>query len=219
MTIQANDTVFRKKIAFELVGGSGSGLFNVKSLGFTPRGRCTACWRGYLAEYSILENRLFLTALQVWFPSDYKDLNKAAIESATDEDDESFDEEPPDPNASLNIPLFGVMPKRGSMGGCFYEGFRKPIQFTGKLVLGEDLLPEPFVSRNYWLAWQLRIVRELTFKKGRVISDKSISAKMAKVRAEYVERHAQMKMVATTTTKADRERTRALIEKMGSPFD
>lgn len=215
MTIQANDTVFYKKIAFDLVGGSGSGLFNVKTLGFTPRAGSTACWRGYLAEYSILDKRLFLTALQVWFPLDYKDPNKAALECERDDDDKTFDDEPPDRN--LNIPLFGVMPKTGDKGDCLYEGFRKPIQFTGKLVLGEDLLPEPFV-RNYWRAWQFRIVRELTFKKGHVITDKSISAKMAKVRAEHVKRHAEMNVVAPTNTKANQERIRALIEKMGSPF-
>ena len=188
MTIQANDTVFHKKIAFDLVGGSGSGLFNVKTLGFTPEGRCTACWRGYLAGYSILDHRLFLTALLVWFPLGYKDPNKAAVESETEADDVGFGDYLPDPNASLPIPLFGVMPKNGRMGGCYYEGFRKPIQFTGKLVLGEDFLPG-FLRGGFRRAWQFRIVRELTLKKGHVITDKSISAKMAKVRAEYVKRH------------------------------
>lgn len=221
MTIQTNDTIFRKKIAFELVGGSGSGLFDVKNLGFTPKSPNTACWRGYSAEYSILDKKLFLTAFQVWFPLGYKDPNAAAVESATNDDYVSCifaDDDLPDPNRALNIPLFGVLPKKGKEGGCFYKGFRKPIQFTGQLVLGYGLVVPPFF-RGGWRPCNFGIVRELTFKKGHVTTDKSISAKMAKERAEHVRRQAEMNVVAPTNTKANQERTRALLDKMFPPFD
>jgi hypothetical protein len=64
MTTQIDDTCFHRKINFAIAGISGSGLFEPESIGIRPLSMCTACWRGYVAHYSIIEGVLVLTSLQ-----------------------------------------------------------------------------------------------------------------------------------------------------------
>jgi hypothetical protein len=65
MTAQINDTCFHRKINFTIVGISGRGLFEPARMGLRPAFMNTACWRGYVAHYSILDGELFLTSLEI----------------------------------------------------------------------------------------------------------------------------------------------------------
>jgi hypothetical protein len=70
MTAQINDTCFHRKIEFNVAGISGSGLFDPASLPFQPVATSSACWRGYVAHYSIIDDELFLTSLDIGLPKD-----------------------------------------------------------------------------------------------------------------------------------------------------
>src|SRR3982074_118513 len=100
MTAQINDTVFHRKIEFALAGISGGGFFDPATLGFEPVPTTTACWRGYVAQYSILDGELFLTSFHISLSQD------AAI----------------DARAGRGPDFFGALPKADKYNGFLYEG-------------------------------------------------------------------------------------------------
>jgi hypothetical protein len=65
MTAQFSDVVLYEKRRYALAGISGSGLFDPSEHDIRVRMISTACWRGYLCEYTVEDNQLFLTALQL----------------------------------------------------------------------------------------------------------------------------------------------------------
>ena len=164
MTAQINDTVFHRKIDFALAGISGSGLFDPATLGFKPASSSSACWRGHVAHYTILDGGLFLTSLEIGIPHD------GAIRGGSAHDPE----------------LFGVPPKSDETSELFYEGFRHPIAFTGGLLLADGFIRSLYVHMGFHPAWKYEDVREVRLEAGRVTADTDRSAEMAAVRAKNV---------------------------------
>src|SRR5688500_14093838 len=105
MTAQINDTCSHRQIEFAIARISGSGLFDPATLGIQPVGMSTACWRGYIAHYSIVDGQLLLTSLMLGLPSGQR----------------------PE--------LFGVSPIRDRFMGYRYEGLQVAIPFVGRLLL------------------------------------------------------------------------------------
>jgi hypothetical protein len=165
MTAQINDTVFHRKIDFDLAGISGSGLFDAATLPVRPVWTSSACWRGYVAHYSIFERDLCLTSLHIGLPED--NVNRAI--------------------AGRGSELFGVLPKRLGVSRFLYEGFRLPIPFTGGLLLADGFIPELYVHMGFHPAWKYERVREVIFDAGRIIEDYDRSAEVAGIRLKFVE--------------------------------
>ena len=165
MTVQINDTVFHRKIDFYIAGSSGSGLFNTATLGFRPVATSTACWRGYVAEYSVIDGALFLTSLDIGLPED------AAVLAKSGKGPE----------------LFGVLPQPGAFTGFHYEGFRVPMLFSGGLLLTAGFIYEPYHRIEFRAAWQYEQVREIICDAGRITEDHDRSNEMADVRLKLVE--------------------------------
>jgi hypothetical protein len=66
MTAQIPDTVvYRGQGNHALVGISGSGLFDPSEHGLRVGMISTACWRGFLCEYTVEDGQLFLTVLEL----------------------------------------------------------------------------------------------------------------------------------------------------------
>jgi len=65
MTAQMSDIVVTRDGRYALVGVSGSGLFDPSEHGLRLGMISTACWRGYLCEYTVEDDQLFLTALEL----------------------------------------------------------------------------------------------------------------------------------------------------------
>lgn len=161
MTAQINDTCFHHKINFAIAGISGSGIFDPATLGFEPDGMCSACWRGYITHYSILNDSLFLTSLEVvGFP---EDLASQA-------------------EAGTGPELFGVLPTSGHFLGYGYEGFQLPIAFTGGLLLAHGFIRQLYVHMGFHPVWKYERVREVIFDAGRVTADYDRSSEMAEAR-------------------------------------
>jgi hypothetical protein len=108
MTRQAADWVFYKGEQYELLGISSGQLPMLKQFGLEPVGFSTACYRGYIAEYEISDDRLLLTRL--------------AIEDANNHYPE----------------IGGVKPKleRGELPA--YVGISEPMVIDGAMVIGKD---------------------------------------------------------------------------------
>ena len=65
MTAQIGDTLVLNQLVYQLAELEGSGLFNPDEHGFEPVGFCSACWRGFVCEYEVIDERLFLTRLSI----------------------------------------------------------------------------------------------------------------------------------------------------------
>ncbi len=66
MTAQIPDTVvYRGETNFALVGICGSGLFDPSEHGLRVGMISTACWRGFLCEYTVEDGQLLLTAVEL----------------------------------------------------------------------------------------------------------------------------------------------------------
>jgi hypothetical protein len=64
MTAQLHDVVVYRKRRYAVTGVVGQGLFDPAEHGLRVQTIHTACWRGYLCEYAVQDNQLFLTALE-----------------------------------------------------------------------------------------------------------------------------------------------------------
>ena len=65
MTAQIHDRIRYQDIVYSVTGISEGELFDPSLLGLKPVGTCTACWRGYLAVFAIVDSRLVLDTLYV----------------------------------------------------------------------------------------------------------------------------------------------------------
>jgi hypothetical protein len=165
MTAQINDTCFHRKIDFAVAGISGSGLFDPATIGIEPVSMSTACWRGYVAHYSILAGELFLTSLHIGLPQD------ATIRA----------------RAGKGPELFGVLPTADRFSGFLYEGFQSRVTFTGGLLLAHEFIRELYVHMGFHPAWKYKDVREVILDAGRVTSDFDRSADMAAARTKFID--------------------------------
>ena len=165
MTAQINDTCFHQKIDFKVAGISGSGLFDPDTLAFKPISVSSACRRGHVAHYSILDGELYLTSLAVGLP----------------------DALAPRAEAGEGPELFGVLPKADPFWVFLYKGFQQPTVFTGGLLLADDFIRELYVHMGFHPAWKYRTVREVIFDSGRIIGEFDRSDEMATAREKFVE--------------------------------
>jgi hypothetical protein len=65
MTAQMHDQIDYADESYDLVGVEGYGLFRPYEHGLNPCFRSTACQRGYVCGYGLVENQLFLTSLRL----------------------------------------------------------------------------------------------------------------------------------------------------------
>ena len=179
MTAQINDTVFHRKIRFSLAGISGRGLVEPTTFGFEPVAMSTACWRGYVANYTVEDDQLFLTSLEVGLPTKEALLAKAGRGPV----------------------LFGTSAQPGKWFGFLYEGFKQPVPFTGGLLLAEGFIRDLYVHMGFHPAWKYERVREVLCEEGHVLEDHDRCKEMAEVRRKAVENMGG-------TKERDRQRTR-----------
>ncbi len=153
MTAQMNDTCFHRKIEYSIAGISGSGLFDPADLGLKTFGFSSACWRGYVAGYTLTENQLLLTRLQLG-------LAPADLRRATE--------------------IFGPPAERSD--GFIFQNLGRPVPYTGGLLLADGFITELYVHMGFHPAWKYQEVRELIFDQGCLIADEDRSGQMTKVR-------------------------------------
>ncbi len=166
MTAQINDTVFYRKIEFESFGGSQE-FFDPASLPFVPDGqRSTGCYRGYVAGASIIENRLFLTSLEIYVPAE------VASRSVN----------------GYGPELFGVLPKAGERCETAYQGFLLPVDFQGGLVVADRFIRGTHQHNYTTPLWEYETVIELIFDRGRLVEDHDRSAVAADLREKIAAR-------------------------------
>jgi len=137
---------------YAITAVEGTGLFDPTEYGFDPRPMSTGCWRGYVCRYLVADDRLTLRGLEI---------------GRTDEHE--------------RISLHGVTPTDGLFGALRYEP-DAPVEFTGRLLIGDDYLRLGYLHMGFVPAWLFADVRELVFDRGRLTHAYDRSAELAAVR-------------------------------------
>jgi hypothetical protein len=70
MTGQVHDIVVYQNQGYSLIGVKGSGWLIPADFGIETESDDTGCWRGYVALYKIIDNKLFLDAMSVFGKTD-----------------------------------------------------------------------------------------------------------------------------------------------------
>ncbi len=164
MTIQINDTCFHRKTEFDALYHVGRDIFTPWHLGFTPVSSSTACNRGYVAHFSIIDAQLFLTSIHIGFW----------------------------PSAALHVKIgeapiiYGVPPSASNSCGYLFEGFQTPLTFNGALILGDEYIEDEHSEHSWIPLWDYKYVREVLFENGRVTDDFNRSSEIADLRLKVI---------------------------------
>jgi hypothetical protein len=156
MTAQIPDVVRYRGAEYEVIGLDGSEPFDPATLGFRPVPMSTACWRGYLCSFGIARGRLRLNRLVVNDPEHgYPPIN--GIEPAVQRG-----------------PALGS--DEECIGCAQYVGLRLPLDFTGRIRLARDFLPERYVHMGLQSPDAYSTVLDFAFQDGRVVGtlDRSV---------------------------------------------
>ncbi|GAA2438162.1 hypothetical protein GCM10010191_61650 [Actinomadura vinacea] len=164
MTGQISDEVTYRGKPYALTGANGTGLFDPASLGLRVRMISTACWRGYVAGYAVLDDALKLTRLEL----------------GLDDRPEVFGvrpDEPHDPEEAEDSENFLPPPRHPA-----YSGLDVPVPFTGGLLIGRDFDSSYYVHMGYQAGWKYEDLQELIFEDGRLVEAHDRSRTAARMR-------------------------------------
>lgn len=161
MTAQFNDLFRYQEKEFSIAGISAGELFRPADFGLSPIPASTACWRGYVAVFSISESHLVLDTLSV----NLQEKSAPAINGIL----------PSEPTRRLR--LFNNV----------YNDLQFRIPYTGGLLLGHDFISELYVHMGFHPAWKYKEVFELTFENGRLTRELDRSAWAAQERQDFLE--------------------------------
>jgi hypothetical protein len=133
-----------------------------------PIGMCSACWRGYLAIYSLNDDKLVLNKLEI---------NLVKIKES------EF-------NAITGPEINGVKPQLNPHHHLnnTYEDLNFPLNFTGGILLGKDFIQELYVHMGFHPAWKYEKVYELVFQEGKLIEKRNMTVKMAEIRNKLADK-------------------------------
>ncbi len=165
MTTQLTDSVRLDGDVHDLVGHDGDDLWQAKAAGVPVVMASTACWRGYVCSYAIVDGRLVLDQLD-------------AMIGRYDDDDRLVPIAPPPINGRVARPL---TPGRGQIFNAAYVDLGLALDVTATLVAARDPLGEPDGVEA--MPWEYRSVARLDVVRGVLRGRVDLSAAMVEVRA------------------------------------
>ncbi|MES2583199.1 MAG: hypothetical protein V4627_10825 [Pseudomonadota bacterium] len=166
MTTQATDSATFRGKKYLVCGVDGPELVVPTEFGLKPEMPSTACYRGWMAEYSI-DKSLTLSDLYVFHDAGLP------VKNRTPNGPKINGVEPQEPNSYLGF-------------NCLYKNLNVPLTFTGGMLLSNGFIRELGANMGFHPFWKFEELHELTFEHGSLISaaDKSVVAKT--VREQYL---------------------------------
>jgi hypothetical protein len=168
MTAQFHDTILINEKEYSIVGVNGSELFNPKSIGIKPVPYISACWRGYICQYKIGDDKLILEKLQLSF---------GIYEGHGKRRKFIYQKSP-----AIN----GVNPHEPRVKyptlNNVYEGLNLEIQYNGGILAGDGFIQKLYVHMGFHPAWKYQTVFELMFDNGKVRDIYNVSEQMEIIR-------------------------------------
>ena len=142
---------------YSLVGVSGEGLYVPADFGMETFSSCTACWRGYVMQYDVVDAELLLVGM---------DLNTKNPVPVNGMEPVSADD------SFLSYRYVDI-------------GLKTP--FTGTILLGREFIQERYVHMGFQSAESYREVIELVLENGDVLETRDLSAEMERRRQSGIE--------------------------------
>lgn len=162
MTSQMADQVFFEGEQYVVTAVDGTGLFDPREHGLEPRTLHTACYRGSVCHYAVVDRRLVLRELELGSAEE-----PPQIDGVQAKRDDEF-------------------------GSWRYQGLAAPVAFTGRVLIGSgDLDDRPYLNMGFWPAWMFAEVRELAFRAGELVTADDCSAAIAAIRPDMIGRPAE----------------------------
>lgn len=152
MTAQVSD-VFRYRDAYYALAGISEGeVFDISVFGLELNHFCSACWRGYTAEFAVVQGRLVLDELHVRL--------KRPGEG----------------------PAINELKPYLKNGCDHYEGLGYQLEYSGGLLLADGFIQSLYVHMGFHPAWKYETVIELIFDAGILKKEIDRSDRMAEIR-------------------------------------
>lgn len=185
MTAQINDTFFYQDESYAVAGISEGDLFDPAAFGMEPVGTCSACWRGWQAEYALAGRQLVVDVLNVnlfdrdKLPGSYVRVQGPPIGGVlpVDDDQDGSEDEDEDEEARLLRAL-----RHAGARSNRYENLGYPLNYTGGLLLAAGFIRDLYVHMGFHPAWKYEKVVELVFERGVLQKECDRSAEMAELR-------------------------------------
>ena len=165
MTAQIDDNFIWKDQSYSVSGISEGSLFDISLLDLNPQGSCTACYRGYQAEFGVVDSKLALRNLHC---------------NLYQEGDGYVREIGP---AINGIPPKGPdEEKEYDWFNNHYEGIDYYLEYSGGILAADGFIDELYVHMGFHPAWKYKTVFEFVFENGILQSKNDRSEKVAEIR-------------------------------------
>ncbi len=164
MTAQVPDRFEFEGHQYALVGGEEEQLFDPEQFGLQPEGRCTACWRGYQCWYTVKDDRLLLSRLEVTL-GDYIEAGMFISKMG------------PEFNG-----VRPIRPKGFSFHNNLYDQPDIEIKHTGGILIADHLIESLYGPTGFYPAWSYETVLKLVFEEGKLLEARDVSGKVKKIR-------------------------------------
>ena len=162
MSAQFDDTILLDGIKYSIVQENGELLFDTQKYGFMPGGNCSACVRGYFADYCLRDNRIFLDNLYIETKDGkYPDLNGKSADS-------------------FNHDKYGIFAEIFHI----YEDVSLPLSFTGALLVGSNFISDYGTYTCVQNPWAYENLAELVFENGVFVQKNDLSDIASQMRRE-----------------------------------
>lgn len=162
MTAQIGDSFNFKGNNYSIVAISKPIKFDPSDYGLKPVACCTACWNGYWCDYDISKDGIFLRNLYVNTEGEYPEINGIKAQG--------------DSNNPRTLVFFGHH---------VYKDLNIPIDYTGKILVGDKFIHKYYIHMGYQRAWAYEILIELCFKKGKLVNEIDQSKKSEELREKF----------------------------------
>lgn len=162
MTAQITDKVLYQGEKHEIVGIKGKGLINPTNFGLEPVMIHTACYRGFYLQYSVLNDKLLLTRMNV---------------------NDGSDSYPPISGIEATVLYYDTRDgEKMERNERVYEGLRVPVPFSGGLLIARDFIREMYVHMGFQKPTSFRTVHELLIDNGTITRMIAHSENVAQLR-------------------------------------
>lgn len=163
MTAQIGDKFNFKGSEYTMVSITTPIKFNPEIYGITPQSIMTACWKGFWCVYDISDEEIVLRDLYVSSKDDFYPEIKSVTPLSEDK------------NSKKRFKY---------MGHHLYKDLNIPIEYTGKILVGNDFIHEYYIHMGFQRTWAYKALKELIFEEGILLDVIDHSDMAAKLRKE-----------------------------------
>lgn len=192
MSAQICDIYKHENKQYTLIALSGKPPFNPKDYGMEPQKSSNACWRGYWCQYIIEDGMLTLDELYLC----NHDGNYPLINGVSASEEEF-----------VETTVYGKRTEEKHMipkyaGHRAYKKINLPLSFTGKILVGKDIISDYYMRVEFQRYWAYKRLIEFLFEDGILVEINDYSELAKTKRKQQKECHVTQKYPENINTVA-----------------